>query len=156
MEVQKIRLLREKLRILERESMGGLDQEGACCGLTLSQCHTVMEIGLKGDMSLVDLANSLGLDASTLSRTIQGLVLIGLVVRKANEKDRRYVTLSLSEQGRKVYEEIDGVYNAFLAGVFERLPAAEHERILEDIGLFVDAVRAVNEATGCCRPGRKS
>jgi hypothetical protein len=46
MNTQKIRKLREKLRILERESMGALDQEQACCGLTLSQCHTVMEIGL--------------------------------------------------------------------------------------------------------------
>jgi DNA-binding MarR family transcriptional regulator len=135
--------------------MGALDQEQSCCGLTLSQCHTMMEIGLKGDMSLVDLAASLGLDTSTLSRTIQGLVLIGLVERKTNEKDRRYVVLSLSGQGRKVYEEIDGVYNAFLAGVFERLPADAHERILEDIGLFADAVLATNEANGCCRPGRK-
>jgi DNA-binding MarR family transcriptional regulator len=155
MNTQKIRKLREKLRILERESMGALDQEQACCGLTLSQCHTVMEIGLRGDMSLVDLATSLGLDTSTLSRTIQGLVLIGLVVRNTNEKDRRYVVLSLSDQGRKVYEEIDGIYNAFLAGVFERLPADAHERILDDIGLFADAVLATNVATGCCRSGRK-
>jgi len=155
MNTQKISKLREKMRILERESMGALDQEQTCCGLTLSQCHTVMEIGLKGDMSLVDLASALGLDTSTLSRTIQGLVLIGLVERKTNEKDRRYVVLSLSEQGRKVYGEIDGVYNAFLAGVFERLPAEVHERILEDIGLFADAVLATNIATGCCRPGRK-
>jgi len=152
---QTIRKLREKLRILERESMGALDQETACCGLTLSQCHTVMEIGLKGEMSLVDLANSLGLDASTLSRTIQGLVLIGLIERRTNEKDRRYVVISLSEQGRKVYEEIDGVYNAFLAGVFERLPADRHDRILEDISLFADAVLAVNKESGCCRPGRE-
>jgi len=155
MEVQKIRLLREKLRILERESMGALDQEQACCGLTLSQCHTVMEIGTKGGMSLVDLASALGLDASTLSRTIQGLVLIGLVVREANEKDRRYVVISLSEQGRKVYEEIDGVYNAFLGAVFDRLPADRQDRILEDIGLFADAVLAANIASGCCRPGRE-
>ena len=155
MEVQKIRLLREKLRILERESMGALDQEQACCGLTLSQCHTVMEIGTKGGMSLVDLASALGLDASTLSRTIQGLVLIGLVVREATEKDRRYVVISLSEQGRKVYEEIDGVYNAFLGAVFDRLPADRQDRILEDIGLFADAVLATNIASGCCRPGRE-
>jgi DNA-binding MarR family transcriptional regulator len=155
MEVQKIRLLREKLRILERESMGALDQEQACCGLTLSQCHTVMEIGTRGGMSLVDLASALGLDASTLSRTIQGLVLIGLVVREANEKDRRYVVISLSEQGRKVYEEIDGVYNAFLGAVFDRLPADRQDRILEDIGLFADAVLATNIASGCCRPGRE-
>ena len=156
MDIQKIKHLREKLRILERESMGVFDAQQECCGLTLSQCHTLIEIGMKGDISLVELASALGLDASTLSRTIQGMVIIGLVHRTTNEKDRRFVSISLTEQGRKVYEKIDGIYNAFLAGVFELLPGDEHDRILEDIGLFVEAVRKANEASGCCPKGKRT
>lgn len=147
--------LREKLRVLERESMGVFDIQRECCGLTLSQCHTLLEIGLEGEVSLVDLASKMRLDTSTLSRAIQGLVLIGLVVRTTNEKDRRYVSISLSPQGRKAYGEIDGASNAFLEGVFERLPAEARGRVAEDIGLFADAVRATNEASGCCRKGRR-
>lgn len=156
MDIHKIKLLREKLRILERESMGVFDAQQECCGLTLSQCHTLVEIGMKGDISLVELASALGLDASTLSRTIQGMVIIGLVHRTTNEKDRRFVSISLTDQGRKVYDEIDAVYNGFLAEVFEILPADRHDRILEDIGLFVEAVRKANEASGCCPKGNKS
>jgi DNA-binding MarR family transcriptional regulator len=156
MEVQKLRKLREKLRVLERESMGVFDVQQECCGLTFSQCHTLLEIGLEGEVSLVELATSMRLDTSTLSRAIQGLVVIGLVVRTTNEKDRRYVNISLSAQGRKVYEEIDGVSNAFLEGVFERLPAEAHDRVVDDLGLFADAVRATNEASGCCRKGKRS
>ena len=156
MDMQKIKKLREKLRILERESMGVFDAQQECCGLTLSQCHTLIEIGMKGDISLVELASALGLDASTLSRTIQGMVIIGLVHRTTNEKDRRFVSISLTEQGRKVYDEIETVYNGFLAGVFDLLPAEKHDRILEDFGLFVDAVQKVNAMSGCCPKGQKS
>ena len=156
MDIKKIKLLREKLRVLERESMGVFDAQQECCGLTLSQCHTLVEIGLKGEISLVELASALDLDASTLSRTIQGMVIIGLVHRTTNEKDRRFISISLTEQGRKVYDEIDAVYNGFLAGVFELLPADKHDRILEDIGLFVEAVRKANEMSGCCPKGNKS
>ena len=155
MDVQNIRKLREKLRVLEREAMGVFDAGGKCCGLTLSQCHTLLEIGPEGEVSLVDLASAMGLDTSTLSRAIQGLVLLGLVVRTTNEKDRRYVKISLSPRGREVHEEIDGASNAFLAGVFERLPAEAQARVVEAIGLFTDAVRATNEASGCCRKGKR-
>jgi DNA-binding MarR family transcriptional regulator len=84
------------------------------------------------------------------------MVIIGLVHRTTNEKDRRFVSISLTEQGRKVYDEIDTVYNGFLAGVFDILPSDKHDRILEDIGLFVDAVRKANEMSGCCPKGKKS
>jgi DNA-binding MarR family transcriptional regulator len=156
MDIQKIKILREKLRILERESMGVFDAQQECCGLTLSQCHTLIEIGMKGEISLVELASALGLDASTLSRTIQGMVIIGLVRRTTNEQDRRFVSISLTEQGRKVYDEIDAVYNGFLTGVFELLPGDKHDRILEDIGLFVEAVRNANEKSACCPKGKKA
>jgi DNA-binding MarR family transcriptional regulator len=84
------------------------------------------------------------------------MVIIGLVDRTTNEKDRRFVSISLTEQGRKVYDEIDAVYNGFLAGVFDLLPGDKHDRILEDIGLFVEAVRKANEASGCCPKGINS
>ncbi len=156
MNIKKIKSLREKLRILEREAFGVFNAEEGCCGLTPSQCHTLIEVGNKGDVSLVDLASSLNLDTSTLSRAIQGLVMIGLVLRTTNENDRRYITISLTDQGRKVYEQIENVYNAFMAQVFERLPADKHDEILTSLEIFVDAVKKTNDASGCCRKGKRS
>ena len=156
MNIEKIKYLREKLRILDRESGGVFEDDVDCCGLTTAQCHTLLEIGNRGPVSLVDLAEFLGLDTSTLSRTIQGLVMLGLVNRQINEKDRRYVVISLTEQGRKVFNEIEDRYNGYIARVLDLLPADKQETILESIGAFADAVLKLKETESCCDDeGRK-
>jgi len=57
----------EKLRQLEREIGWQLESDTECCGVTLTQCHIILEIGKTGESSVVDLATVLGLDTSTLS-----------------------------------------------------------------------------------------
>lgn len=155
MNAEKLGLLLEKYGILLRESYEVSDERQKGCDLTDAQCHTLVEIGKKGDVSLVELAAALGLDASTLSRTIQSLVVLGLVTRTANEKDRRYVKIALSPQGRKVYETIVRLYAKFMARVLDEIPAKKHEAVVESIGLFADAMQKVNRAGRPDRGGRK-
>jgi DNA-binding MarR family transcriptional regulator len=144
--------LREKLRVLERETGGLLESRDECCGLTSSQCHTMLELSGKGKVSLVDLATALGLDASTLSRTIQGLVILGLVHRAASEKDRRRVEIVLSDQGRSVVGQIETLNNGYFEKVLAEIPADRQAALLESLNLLTGAVKRVNDATGCCRP----
>ena len=147
-----IQALREKLRLLERETGGLLDSREECCGLTSSQCHTVIELAKTGTVSLAELASALGLDASTLSRMIQGLVIVGLVKRETCGKDRRRVEIGLTEQGRSVVEQIETINNGFMEKVLAEIPAEDHPALLESLTRLVDAVRRVNDRTGCCRP----
>ena len=147
MKTSKIEFVLEKLRILLRESYDVFDDQQKCHDLTYSQCHTLLEIGTHGEVSLVDLASSLNLDTSTLSRTIQGLVVLGMVTRTTNEKDRRYVKISLSEEGGKAYEAIGRLYYGFMNKVFARIPARKHDAVLESIGMFADAMKQANESS---------
>lgn len=153
MKEEKIIALREKVRIIEREAGGVFEGEQECCGVTTAQCHTLLEIGNKGPISLVDLAAELGLDTSTLSRTIQGLVMLEMVNRQINAKDRRYVVLSLTEQGRRVVDKINALYNAHFNGIFELLPEDRREVILEAVEQFADALRRYKTESGCCQKG---
>jgi DNA-binding MarR family transcriptional regulator len=155
MEIEKIQFLREKLRLLEREMNDPFGRDAGCCGLTLAQCHTLLEVGNKGEVSLVDLASSFGLDASTLSRMIQGLVVLGLVSRLTNEKDRRYVAISLTEQGRNLFGQIEAKFNTYFAQVLELIPSEKQDAVVECIGLFSDAVRKRNESSGCCEADKE-
>lgn len=148
MDEQKVKYLREKLRQLDRATGGVFDSQQECCGLTTAQCHTLLDIGEKEPVSLVDLAAGLGLDSSTLSRTIQGLVMLGMVSRQSSETDRRYVDISLTDEGRKVFERIEGLNTAIFSRVLESLPADRRDSIMEGIGLFVDAVLKLN-LSGC-------
>jgi DNA-binding MarR family transcriptional regulator len=156
MDIQKIRFLREKLRLMEREMNDPFSPESGCCGLTLAQCHALLEVGYKREVSLVDLATSFGLDTSTLSRMIQGLVVLGLVNRLTNEKDRRYVAISLTEQGRQLFDQIEAKFNTYFTQVLELIPSAKQDAVVECIGLFSDAVRKQNESSGCCEADSES
>jgi DNA-binding MarR family transcriptional regulator len=153
MDIKKIKVLREKLRVLERETQNLADPQSDCCGLTLAQCHTLLEIGERGEISLVNLAAAMKLDTSTLSRTIQGLVTIGLVNRTASAKDRRCVEISLTEQGGKVYDQIERTFNAYFARVLEFVPADKQDDILNGFMIFAEALERASEQARCCREG---
>ncbi len=153
MRTQQIRFLREKLRLLERVLNDPFGQESGCCGLTLAQCHTLLEVGNRGRVSLVDLASGFGLDTSTLSRTVQGLVALGLVSRLPDEKDRRYVAISLTDQGRDLCDRIETTFNDYFGQVMEFVPAGKREAVVASIGLFSDAVKSYSEADRGCATG---
>lgn len=152
MEIQEIRRLREKLRQLEREMISPFKPDTGCCGLTLAQCHTLLEVGYRKEVSLVELSASSGLDASTLSRTIHGLVTLGLVSRLADEKDRRYIVISLTEQGGRVFTEIETTFNDFFGSVLDLIPVEKREAVVDGVAAFSDAVKKRNESSGCCSP----
>ena len=151
MNTEKIRQLRDRLRLLERETIRPFDNRSECCGLTLAQCHTLMEIGNRGEISLIDLAAAFGLDTSTLSRTIQGMVLIGLVDRRTSTKDRRYVVITLTAQGRRVFHNVEDRFNNYFAAVLDRISADRRDAIIEAISVLADTVRRYNESSGCCK-----
>jgi len=147
METEKISAFRHKLRELEIDLGLELKQDKCCFGLTLSQCHTLLEIGNKGGISLVELASALGLDSSTLSRTIDAMVRSGLVQRKLNPDDRRYVTISLSKKGKSIFERIENFYNKYFGQLFEFIPEAKRNQVIESFVLFWEAMKK-------CKKGR--
>ena len=154
MDVEIIRNFRAKLQRLEREIGWQLKSDTECCGVTLAQCHIILEIGKTGETSVVDLSAALGLDTSTLSRQINGMVDAGLVDRVLNPKDRRYVSISLTEQGRKAYRSIDEICNEKYAKIFELIPGDRHPEVLEGFNLLVDAIVEARKTGGifdCCR-----
>jgi DNA-binding MarR family transcriptional regulator len=78
-----------------------IKQDSCCQGVTLAQCHTILEIENQGQATTVELSKRLGLGKSTLSRTIDGLVNNGLVARVVNPTDRRFNLLSLTTKGQE-------------------------------------------------------
>jgi DNA-binding MarR family transcriptional regulator len=140
-----VRRLREDLRVLERETGAPFEPDGACCGVTTAQCHTLLEIAARGPVSLAELAEALGVDASTMSRAVQGLVLIGLVAREASASDRRAVSITLTAQGRTVTKRIDRTFNTYLGAALAAVPADRRTAVLEGVGLLAAAVRALGK-----------
>ena len=97
---------RRQLRVLEREVIRELEAQTDCCGVTLAQCHVLLELA-DSILSLSGLSELLSLDRSTLSRTVDGLVKAGLVERSDDPSDRRTLRLVLTPAGTAKVAYID-------------------------------------------------
>lgn len=133
--------LRELIRVLVR-NLGILEEsEATCCGTTVSQCHAVVEIGRAKDISLNQLAELLTLDKSTMSRTINKLVDSGLVIRELHPDDRRYVSIKLSEEGIKVFDNIENNMEKYYQSIFASIPEEKREQVLDSLQLIINAAK---------------
>lgn len=139
--------LREMIRVLVR-NLGFLEQtDASCCGVTIAQCHAIVEIGRKGRMSLVDLADGLGLDKSTMSRTVNGLVNSGLVSRELDSENRRYVAIQLTANGAEAFRHIEESMGKYYRAVLGSIPAEKRDQVLESLRLLAAAVKE----NKCCQ-----
>ncbi|MBP2635161.1 MAG: transcriptional regulator, MarR family [Firmicutes bacterium] len=139
-------LLRENLRTVVRK-LGALDRgEASCCGITLSQSYTIIEIGRAGTISVNLLTEILGVDKSTVSKSIDKLVNSGIVVRDTDPEDRRSVLLRLTDKGQAVFEEIEERAMAYFEEVVAALTGDKCEQIIKGLQFLVPALKSPR----CC------
>jgi DNA-binding MarR family transcriptional regulator len=138
--------LRELIRVLIR-NLGILEKgDASCCGVTITQCHAITEIGRKEKISLVDLSDMLGVDKSTMSRTIDNLVEAELAVRDLDQENRRYVTIKLTDEGQSVFRNIEESMAAYFTSILEEIPKDKRDQVFESLRLVTQAVHKVK----CC------
>lgn len=155
MDISQIEFFRGILRLLEREIGFQTDSESVCCGVTLSQCHVMMELSLRKEASVKELSEALGIDKSALSRTADRMVESGLLNRTEDKSDRRYVSLCLTEKGHAGAETINRICNDYYMKLFERIPAEKHQTVIESIALLAEGMKSLrinkdSVRTGCC------
>jgi DNA-binding MarR family transcriptional regulator len=86
------------------------------------------------------LADRLALGKPAVSATVESLSKRGLVIRSKVEGDNRAVALSISGEGRELYERMQARMTRQLELLAERTP--EPERVIEALALLEDAVEA--------------
>lgn len=136
--------LRELIRLLVR-NLGILEKsEAGCCGVTISQCHAIVEIGRAKEISLNELAELLTLDKSTMSRTINKLVDNNLVIRELHSKDRRYVSIKLTDKGINVFKTIEGSMHKYYENIFMSISEDKREQILDSLKVLIETIHKNN------------
>lgn len=130
--------LREAIRVLERKLGLLSDNEMSCCEITMAQCHAIVEIGRAKSISLIDLSNLLNLDNSTLSRTVNNLVKSGFAQRELDPQDRRYVTISLTDSGLKIFRGIETDMDGHYAEIYDTIPEDKRNQVLESLEILID------------------
>jgi DNA-binding MarR family transcriptional regulator len=136
---------RTKLREIERAVWIRTKSEALCCGVTMAQCHAIMEIGEAGKLNLKDLSARLGLDMSTLSRTVESLVQDGLADRTPSKEDRRATIIRLNEKGCAARDRINTTWNQVCRNMFKSIPQKKHAQLIESVSMVAELL------AGCCK-----
>ncbi len=131
---EKIRMMERKLELLEKNN-----NEFCCEAITLTQSHTLIEIGRAKSIALKDLSIRLNLDISTTSRSVDSLVKKKYVQRVTSEIDRRSVNIFLTDNGKKLFCDIENKMDNYFEQMFSRVPEQEMENVLYSLDLILDA-----------------
>ena len=137
---EEFKLLRETMRRLERRIVMDEDHLKSCCGISLTQCHAMVEIGRTGSISVRSLSEKMGLDNSTVSRAVDTLVKKGIAHRETDPNNRRYVTISLTKVGETEFRGIESSMNVYYGKVLGAVIKEKREQVLESIQLLLQAV----------------
>ena len=142
MERTKAKQFREKIRTLER-SLEMLTQSDCTnyCSIGLSQCHALIEIGRKEDISLKELASIILLDTSTTSRIVDSLVKKGWAKRTPSKSDRRKINISLTKDGLTLFHKIEYDMDHTFEKIFNKIESSEHDKVLDALDLILNALK---------------
>jgi DNA-binding MarR family transcriptional regulator len=98
--------------------------------LTPTQWAAVAKLAEIGDCSQNLLGRYTAMDVATIKGVVERLARRGLVRTQADPEDRRRLMVSLSEEGRALYEERQAVAHAVTAETLAPLKAQEQATLL--------------------------
>ncbi|WP_223068725.1 MarR family winged helix-turn-helix transcriptional regulator [Paenibacillus caui] len=78
-------------------------------GLTYTQYITLLALWEKDGITVKELGSRLFLDSGTLTPLLKKLEAAGLITRNRDKSDERNVIIELTEQGRKLQQQVEEV-----------------------------------------------
>jgi DNA-binding MarR family transcriptional regulator len=116
--------------------------------LTLPQMRVLTIVSRQGPLNLNAVAQSLGVHPSNATRTCNRLVEAGLLDRRDNPEDRRNVVLTLTPEGRDLWEGVMDHRRRSIEQVVRRLTPKEREQLAAGLTAFAAvAERTLEEET---------
>jgi DNA-binding MarR family transcriptional regulator len=116
--------------------------------VTTPQLRILVLIHSRGPQNLSGVAAELGVHASNATRTCDRLVAAGLLERRDDPADRRYVRLELTGKGRDLVSTVLGHRRQAIAEVISRMPAGRRPALAAAMEAFAAAAGGGGTADG--------
>lgn len=130
-------LIRYLVLAAQREGNRQLTDALRPLGLTPSQAEVLRILGDHEPLTLGGLGEMLVCESGgNPSRLVDRLVLIGLVERVPGERDRRKVTLSLTEEGHKAEFAVRGIEQQLYSGLDRALSGTDVDALIDALQRF--------------------
>ena len=112
--------------------------------LTAPQAFHLLAVSTDG-ISMSGLAHKLGLDNSTLTRNIQKLETLELVLRKQDNFDKRVFRVHLTKKGRVIVEQFENLLLDLNHSMLKHIDLDDQENIPEMLEKLVWAMDCIRE-----------
>lgn len=107
--------------------------------ITLPQFRLLVALGSRGPLKLVSLAEMLGVNPSTATRTVDRLVTAGWAQRNSNPDSRREITVGLTEAGRDLVDRVTEYRRSEISAIVERIPHEDRAGLVQALQAFTEA-----------------
>lgn len=107
--------------------------------VSLPQFRVLVLLSAEGPTRVGQLAERVGANPSTFSRSVDRMVAGGWVVRADNPDSRREVLLDLTDDGRWLVESVHTRRRREIGGVLEKMTAADRDALVTALGSFTVA-----------------
>lgn len=128
-------------------SFGMLRSDTTPCGqpMSVSTAHALCELRAGPPLNQRDLATRLGLTASSVSRLVDQLETRCWAERAADTEttDSRVRVVLLTDQGRKIADQVLEARAARFSGLLEAVPQDKRSGVLEALTLLKEAADAI-------------
>ena len=91
--------------------------------LTLTQFRALREVVERTPVTMIVVAQALGINPSSVTRACEKLAALGLLARAQNPLNKREILLAPTTRGRQVVEQVTDDRRAALARILDRLDA---------------------------------
>jgi DNA-binding MarR family transcriptional regulator len=137
--------IRAASRQMVRE-LGFMEATVAATDYPPSAVHTILEIGARGPMTSVQLADILHMEKSSVSRMVRKLVECGELKEASDADDARIKPLSLTPKGRRTLAALHDFGRRQVAGALAGLTEKERQIVRDGLGIYAKALKAGRDA----------
>jgi DNA-binding MarR family transcriptional regulator len=133
--------IRAASRLMVRE-LGFMESTIAATDHPPSAVHTILEIGIGGPMTAMQLGQVLHLEKSSVSRLVRKLIDNGELKETVDPEDARIKPLSLTPKGRRTLAALHAFGRHQVTSALAPLSKAEQRTVREGLLLYARALKA--------------
>jgi DNA-binding MarR family transcriptional regulator len=122
--------------------LGFMEATVAATDYPPSAVHTVLEIGLRGPMTAMQIAEFLRLEKSSVSRMVRKLIEAGELKETTDPIDARSKPLALTAKGRRTLAALHDFGRRQVLGALGHLSESERRTVCEGLMLYACALKA--------------
>jgi DNA-binding MarR family transcriptional regulator len=107
--------------------------------VTVPQLRVLVMVHTRGPLNLSAVAAALEVNPSNASRTCDRLIRAGLLDRREAPEDRRNLTLTLTDEGRRLVEKLTRQRRNAIERVLRKMEVSDREQLSEALDKFATA-----------------